>query len=748
MSDNVVATQHKHHILIIEDNGLTRTTLHEALVKAGFLATVAQGGAMAMNLIKNKQYNLLLLEMVMPAAIGLKTCRNIRSVPGYEHTPVVIITGPSDTASIAEAFDAGATDFITRPISHELLAHRIRYVLRASQSMNEARLADRIKILKEAVDCLPIGIGIAISDTNGRIVYANSKEAEMHGYTPEEIIGMEANRLAPENHRKPFPPEKIRKIGLWERESANVRKNGEHFPVRLSSIAVRNAEGSCIGIVTACEDITSKKETEKRIEQLAYFDTLTNLPNRVTLLERLQQALSLASRESKHIAVLFLDLDNFKDVNDTLGHGLGDKLLQEVARRLLAETRECDTVARIGGDEFVVVLNAITGREEASIAAQRILSIFSKPLMIDDLQLYSSASIGIAVYPDDAKNPEELLKCSDAAMYHAKAEGRSLYWFFSDEINQKIRRRVALERHLREGIEKQEFFLQYQPQWDLDSGRMIGVEALLRWESAEFGFVPPSEFIPIAEMSGFILELGKWVLKTACIQARNWKAAGVRGLKMSVNISGKQLRQPNLVDMIGETIRETGIEPGHLELEFTESVIMENADANITTFDLLKKMGVHLSVDDFGTGYSSLSYLNHFPFDRIKIDRSFITNLNRNKNGVAIVEAIITMAHSLKLNVLAEGVETSSQLDILTRCKCDEIQGFYLATPVNADAIIAMSSVGRSDPTMIRSSSHASILLQLPLELPRENYSGGLAIVSYPEASHSARTCVDGLSKG
>ena len=711
----------KQYILIVDDDVFTRTTFHDALEKAGFVIKMVSDGASAIASLKKLPYDLVLLDLMMPGIDGFETCQNVRAIIGYKHTPILVITGLDDAASATRAFDAGATDFITKPIDPELLVHRVRYALRASQSMAEMRSAeDRIKMLKEAVGCLPIGIGITISDIHGKIIYANTAEAEIHGYVPEEIIGMFARQLAPPSQRKPFPPDTIRKIGLWERECMNIRKNGEEFPVRLSSIAVRNTEGECIGIVTACEDITSKKRAEERIQWLAYYDTLTGLPNRLTLLDRLRSSLAMAHRERRHIAILFLDLDNFKDVNDTLGHDLGDKLLREVAGRLVAEMRECDTVARLGGDEFVVVLNSMNGQESASVAAQRILSIFSKPFIIEGRQLYSSASIGIAVYPDDGRDVENLLKCADAAMYHAKEEGRSHFRFFSSEINQRIMRRVAFESQLREGFEKNEFFLHYQPQWDLQSGRMVGVEALLRWQNAEFGLVPPSEFIPFAEISGLIFDLGKWVLRTACIQARKWELAGYRDLRMAVNISAKQFRQPDFLDMVEGIIRETEIESGTLELEFTESVIMERADKTINTLRSLKEMGIQLSIDDFGTGYSSLNYLKHFPIDRIKIDRSFVTDVNRSNDDAAIVEAIISMAHSLNLKVIAEGVENNGQMDFLFARECNEVQGFYLAKPMTSEELTDILE-GIYSRNTVRLFAHDRFYdMQLSLELPQK----------------------------
>jgi diguanylate cyclase (GGDEF)-like protein/PAS domain S-box-containing protein len=558
---------------------------------------------------------------------------------------------------------------------------------------------ERLDMLKEAIDCLPIGTGITISDVQGKIIYANAVESEMHGYAPGELVGKYARTLAPGCRENQFPPLDLAKIGFWKRECLNIRKTGVEFPVQLSSIPVRNAQGICIGVVTSCEDITGRKDSEKQIEYLAYYDTVTGLPNRALLLDRLHQALALAHREGRELALLFLDLDNFKDLNNTKGHDVGDKLLKEVARRLNGCLCESNTLARLGGDEFVIVLTSIRDEEGAAATARRVQALFNDPFLIDGQEFYSSASIGIALYPEDGTDVESLFKCADAAMYHAKNEGKSNYQFFSQEMNNRIMRRVALENSMRQGMVRGEFFLHYQPQWDLKTNRLTGVEALLRWKSAEFGSVAPDEFIPIAEMSGFIFELGEMVLRTACLQARNW-SEGYGDFKVAVNISGRQLRQPDFLETVARVIRETRVAPCSLELEFTESVIMEKADKNIDALRVLKKMGVQLSIDDFGTGYSSLNYLKHFPIDAIKIDRSFIAEVNYNNDDAAITEAIVSMAHSLKLKVIAEGVENEAQLHFLRERNCDEAQGFYFASPMSAPELTGYlkSTQGKNGP--------------------------------------------------
>ena len=554
------------------------------------------------------------------------------------------------------------------------------------QDVTDVRRAeDRSRMLKEAVDSLQIGI--TFSDASGRIVYLNPAEAHMHGYEVEELIGREARAFSSLQTRRQAPPANLKEGAAWRRESVNLKRTGEEFPVLLTSIPVKDREQRFLGIVTTCEDISEQKEAEEKINRLAYFDNLTGLPNRGMFLERLHQSLALAARDGEMVSLVFLDLDNFKDVNDTLGHAAGDKLLCDVASRLAGCIRESDILARLGGDEFVVLLTSLACQDRIAAAVQRMLDIFALPFQVDGRTVYSSASMGIAIYPDDSHDASSLFRSADTAMYHAKNEGRAQYRFFSAEMNQKIMRRVALENSLRRGLEREEFFLVYQPQWDLKTNKMVGAEVLLRWQSEDFGLMLPSEFISLTEDSGLIFSIGEWVLKSACLQARSWAEEGHPEFKVAVNISGKQLKQADFVAMLTGIIRETGVDPCSLELEFTESIIMENAEKTIETLSTLKRMGVQLSIDDFGTGYSSLNYLKHFPVDRIKIDRSFVADVNRSNDDAAIVEAIITMAQSLSLKVLAEGVENSDQLHHLTTLGCDEVQGFYLAMPMPADAL-------------------------------------------------------------
>ncbi|HJV66664.1 MAG TPA: EAL domain-containing protein [Geomonas sp.] len=542
------------------------------------------------------------------------------------------------------------------------------------------RTEDRCRMLKEAVDSLQIGITFA--NPSGEMIYVNPAAAHMHGYQVGDLLGREAKELAPSSWQIQRPATDLSQAKPWRRESVDVRRNGDEFPVLLTSISVQDREMRYLGVVTTCEDISEQKKVSAKINQLAYFDNLTDLPNRVTFLERLQQSLALASLSGEQVCLIFIDLDNFKDVNDTLGHAEGDKLLTEVSRRLESCVRESDLLARIGGDEFVILLCSGVTQEGSVAVAQRVLHQLTVPFHIDKCTVYTGASIGIAFFPDDSSDASSLFRCADTAMYHAKNEGKSRFRLYSTEMNTKIKRRIAVENSLRRALERGEFHLHYQPQWDLKSEKMVGAEVLLRWNSAELGSVSPSEFIPVVENSGLIFSIGEWVLKNACQQGRRLVDAGFDDFRIAVNISGKQLKQPDFVQMVINILDDTGMRPGNLELEFTESVIMEPAGKSQEKLSALKEIGVQTSIDDFGTGYSSLNYLKHLPVDRIKIDRSFVVDVNSGEGDAAIVEAIISMAKSLRLKVLAEGVENNDQLRFLSDLGCDEVQGFYFAEPM------------------------------------------------------------------
>ena len=449
------------------------------------------------------------------------------------------------------------------------------------------------------------------------------------------------------------------------------------------SIIVNNEN---LGAVIAMHDVTERKRMEQQLMRQATQDSLTHLPNRTMLYDRIQQAIVFAKRAKQMVNILFIDLDRFKIINDSLGHAVGDELLKAVSSRLQKCMRESDTIARMGGDEFVAVLTAQTDEANAIPTVRKILKILAEPFNVNKQELLLSCSIGISSYPNNGADPETLIKNADTAMYRVKEDHGNSFRFYTEEINSRALEKLRLENQLRHAIENKEFVLYYQPLIDLNSGKIVGVEALIRWQHPELGLVPPLDFIPLAEETALIVPIGEWVLRTACAQCKTWQDMKITPIKMAVNLSAIQFKQAPMDVLIKEILTESNLEPKYLELELTETTIIENADAIIETLNNLKAMGIHLVIDDFGTGYSSLGYLKRLPIDKLKIDRSFIKDVDSSTDDAAIVLAVIAMANSLKINVVAEGMETKSQLGFLRFHRCDEIQGYYFSRPLTAEA--------------------------------------------------------------
>jgi diguanylate cyclase (GGDEF)-like protein len=449
---------------------------------------------------------------------------------------------------------------------------------------------------------------------------------------------------------------------------------------------VKNQDGQVTNYVAIFSDITERKASEEHVHHLAHHDALTNLPNRMLLMERLSHALAHAHRHGQMVAVMFLDLDRFKNINDTLGHTVGDQLLKSVAERLSECVREDDTVARLGGDEFVIILEKVSGIRDVAGIAQKLINALEQPVMLERQELFVTTSIGISVYPDDGDSADILIKHADTAMYRAKAQGRNNSQFYIADMNERALERLTMENSLRHALERSEFLLYYQPQVDIRTRSITGMEALLRWQHPDFGLVLPSRFISIAEETGLIVPIGEWVLRTACFQNKAWQDAGLPRLHVAVNLSARQFKQPNLVDVVSQTLADSGLESRYLELEITESIAMEHAEETLARLNELKAMGVSISMDDFGTGHSSLSYLKRFPIDTLKIDQSFVQDVLLDSQDAAIAAAITAMARSLKMKVVTEGVETKEQIGFLREHDRDEVQGYYFSHPLPAEA--------------------------------------------------------------
>lgn len=530
---------------------------------------------------------------------------------------------------------------------------------------------------------------ILITDADSRIVAANQSFTAITGYSEAEALGQTPALLSSGKHDAAFFRDMWQQLqlrGQWSGEIWNRRKSGEIYPEWLSINALRDSHGKLSNYIALFSDISERKEAEARVQHLAEYDYLTDLPNRLLLMDRLQQSLRVAERSRHKVAVLFLDLDRFKNINDTLGHATGDTLLQEVARRTRHVVREMDTVGRTGGDEFVMILPELADNAQAALIAERVLDALRQPFQLDGHQLVITASIGISVSPDDGRDAQLLLKNADMAMYEAKAQGRNNYRFFTERMTAEVRQRLLLENRLRGALGRQELHLMLQPKFWVADRRLSGFEALLRWTDEHGVSVPPAQFIPVAEESGLIIDIGSWVLREACRLAAAWPQHGEDALTMAVNVSPRQLAQPDFAGLVAGILQETGLAPAQLEIEVTESALLERTGHVKAALDGLKALGVRLAVDDFGTGYSSLAYLKDFAPDTVKIDRCFVTDLQHRDDNAAIVLAIITLAKSLKMEALAEGVETEEELAALARLGCEAVQGYLTGRPLTLGA--------------------------------------------------------------
>jgi len=570
----------------------------------------------------------------------------------------------------------------------------------ASVAIVEAREANRA--MTESDEWLRTTLehlvdGVVVINDSGEIESLNGATERLFGYQPEEIVGAHVRVLVPgsgpdadDDYFSQFlRTGKKTPIGIGE-EVFGRHKDGGRFPLDIEFGEVQM--GDRRRLIATLRDITERKEAEALIVKQANYDSLTKLPNRTLFMDRLSLALTRASRNGGQIGLLFIDLDNFKKVNDTLGHSAGDQLLQEAAERLTACVRETDTVARLGGDEFTIILPDLQKAHDVEQVVRQILDRLSKPYLIDGTEVFASGSVGITLFPDDGKDAETLLKNSDTAMYRAKYDGRNTFRFFTAKMNAEALESVKLENQLRHAVDRGEFVLHYQPIIDLESGRVAGAEALLRWNHPVDGIVSPIKFIPLAEETGLIVPIGDWVFKAACEQIREWHDIGLNSLHVSVNLSPRQCREITFYETFEDTLRTTGADPNAVTLEITENLLMEsdNDDA-VTMLHKLRDQGVHLSLDDFGTGYSSLSYLKRFPFDVLKIDRSFVKDVATDPEDKALIEAMIAMAHGLNIKVVGEGAETREQVDFLRSRNCDAVQGYYFSKPIPADQFIDLA---------------------------------------------------------
>jgi diguanylate cyclase (GGDEF)-like protein/PAS domain S-box-containing protein len=695
-------------VLIAEDDAATRLLLRETLEQAGFAVVEAEDGQEAVDSFCDSPTDIILLDVEMPRKDGFTSCMEIRKLPDGHSVPVLMVTGLDDLESINRAYEAGATDFITKPINWTILAHRVRYMLRAGQALeglrkSEARLANAQRIA---------GLGNWEWDIERTTLECSEETYRIFGLRPPPVgssydVFFNTIHPADKDIVKTALDRALRRGKPFNVDHRIVLPNGNERSVHQQAELLFAESGKPLRMTGTVQDVTDRKMAEEQIRTLAYYDTLTELPNRIMFKEHLNKALARARRRNTLVAVLMLDLDRFKRINDTLGHTVGDQMLREVAKRLVGSIRQEDvlarsgydeasaSIARLGGDEFAIMLTELDSVQAAAKVARRTLDAMCAPIPLEAQEVFATASIGITIYPFDGENVDYLLKNADTAMYHAKSEGRNNYQYYTKSMNASAFENLALENSLRRALEREEFELYYQPQVSIDSGKIVGVEALIRWMHPEMGMISPVQFIPLALETGLIVPMDEWGLRVACSQAKAWQDAGLPPICVSVNLSSYQFRQKNLTEAVARIISETRLDPQYLDIELTEGTIMQNADETIRTLNELKEMGIRLSIDDFGTGYSSLSYLKRFPLDTLKIDRSFIMDITNDPDDEALTRAIIAMSNSLKIKVIAEGVETEEQLDFLKTNGCDEFQGYLFSRPVPASELAEMLKSGK-----------------------------------------------------
>jgi diguanylate cyclase (GGDEF)-like protein/PAS domain S-box-containing protein len=714
-------------ILVVDDGAENLAVLGE-LLSPTYRVRVANSGERALQIAaSDPQPDLILLDVMMPGMDGYAVLGHLREAPATRDIPVIFVTAMDTAEDERFGLDLGAVDYITKPLHPAIVLARVRTQLelkrardglRARNQALEAEVARRVAenlAQREESDRARAWLahqrelilastaeGIYGVDTAGIINFVNPAAAAMLGYSREDMLGCDAHGMlhhtrpdgvACDRERCPTQMSAMRGVVIQGQEETFWRHDGTPLPVEYSSMPIVE-DGKLLGAVVTLLDISERKRYLEQIERKANFDDLTGLPNRNLLTDRLNHAIQHAQRENASLAVLLLNLDRFKAINDNLGHHAGDQVLCSVAERLNHLVRKTDTFARIDGDEFVAVAENIDGTIGSRLA-QPILAKLAQPFCVDGREYFLAGSIGIAVYPKDGTDPETLLKNAAAAMYESKSAGGDCFRFYATEMNARSLDRLEMENGMRRGLERGEFVLHYQPQLNLRNGEIIGVEALVRWQHPDRGLVPPGDFIALAEETGLIVPIGEWVLRTACAQNKAWQDAGLPPITMAVNLSARQFAAQNIVHLAGKVLQETGLDPAYLELELTESAVMADADAFIHATEQLKGLSITLTIDDFGTGFSSLSYLKRFAIDRLKIDQSFVRDVTHDANSAAIAMAIISLSHNLKMSALAEGVETEAQLRFLRARDCDEMQGYYFSKPLPAPELEQLLRSGR-----------------------------------------------------
>jgi len=687
-------------VLVVDDDMAARLMTRIALEEGGFTVLEADDGIPALEIFRTHKVDVVLLDVMMVELDGFAVCAEIRALPQGRHTPVMMMTGLDDTTSINTAYDVGATDFVTKPINYGVLTHRVRYMLRAARFADELRRSEAR--LERAQAMAKLGHFNWNVDTG--LMECSGEVERLTGVLDGSIIDEVAPLM-----RCVHPDDR----GQVETQLGNALAGDESLQIGCRVLLPQGGtahvhlEATC-GIVPetghrvlagVIQDVTERRRLEGLAHKLAYFDTVTGLPNRTTLRKDLGQAIARAAGTDSVVAVFSLDLDNFKRINDTLGRDSGDRLLKTVAERLTAclrrrdsafglkaDVRAGDFVARTGGDEFYVVLTEFRSAEESAVVARRMLEAIAQPVNLGGEDLVLSATAGISVYPVDGTSADLLIDRADAAKNHAKAEGRGRYQFYTSAINARAFERLSMENNLRKALQQEQFELYYQPKIDIRTGRFAGAEALVRWRHPDLGIVSPANFIPIAEETGLIVPLGEWIIRAACRDIAAWRGQGFNDVRVAVNISPMQFASAELPILLSQALEEWKLPVEAIEVELTESLLMTDTEQSISMLAELRALGIDVWIDDFGTGYSSLAYLRRFPIAGVKVDQTFVREMDTNANDAAIVAAVIALARSLNLAVVAEGVESRLHLAALAAQQCDYAQGYLYSPPLPASA--------------------------------------------------------------
>lgn len=688
-------------VLFVEDSEDDMLLLLAELERGGFRVQHAcvQSELEMEKALGRRTWDIVISDYRMPRFSGLRALQ-VMEKHGVD-LPFVIVSGNIGEDTAVAAMKAGAHDYVIKGKLARLVPAVQRELreaaVRREHRLAEAALRNSEELFRQLAGNIPEVFWI-MNAGQERLIYVSPAYEKIWGRGSDALYANPEEWLKyvhPADRARVSAARKKAVFGCYNEEFRILWPDGSIRWLYERAFPVRDGDGDVVRIAGITEDVSERKRAEERLTYLAQYDHLSGLPNRALFLDRLGQAQAQAQRESWVTAVVLIDLDRFKVINDTLGHAAGDKLVVAVAQRLARAIRSGDTVSRLGGDEFALILQNLSKPRDAATVSQKVLETLAAPFEVEGHEIFVTASIGITLFPSDGETAEELLKNADSAMYRAKHQGRNNFQFYTAEMNARSGEVLRLENNLRRALERREFMLYFQPKADLSSGRVVGVEALLRWQHAELGMVSPEKFIPLMEETGLIVPTGEWVLQAACNQLRAWRESGVPGIPISINVSGRQFQERDLVSSITGIIRSSGVDPRLVELEITESSLMSSPDDAIQVLKALKSFGVQISVDDFGTGYSSLAYLKRFPIDALKIDRSFVQDITRDRDDAAIVTAVVNLAHSLNLTVVAEGVETEEQLSFLIANDCDQMQGFLLAAPLPGPACTELVLEGR-----------------------------------------------------